>query len=39
MVYVSHIAGELRLIATTVVRLDEGCVVAVGGLELLAGTS
>jgi molybdate transport system ATP-binding protein len=36
MVYVSHIAGELRQIATTVVRLDEGRVLAVGGLELLA---
>jgi molybdate transport system ATP-binding protein len=37
MVYVSHIAGEVRQIATTVVRLDEGRVLAVGGLELLAG--
>jgi molybdate transport system ATP-binding protein len=36
MVYVSHIAGELRQIATTVVRLDQGRVLAVGGLELLA---
>jgi molybdate transport system ATP-binding protein len=36
MVYVSHIAGELRQIATTVVRLDQGHVLAVGGLELLA---
>jgi molybdate transport system ATP-binding protein len=39
MVYVSHIAGELRQIATSVVRLDEGRVLAVGGLELLAGAS
>ena len=39
MVYVSHIAAELRQIATTVVRLDEGRVRAVGGLELLAGAS
>jgi molybdate transport system ATP-binding protein len=37
MVYVSHIAGEVRQIATTVVRLDNGHVVAAGGLELLAG--
>ena len=37
MVYVSHIAAELRQIATTVVRLEEGRVRAVGGLELLAG--
>ena len=37
MVYVSHIAAELRQIATTVVQLDEGHVVAAGGLELLAG--
>jgi molybdate transport system ATP-binding protein len=39
MVYVSHSAGELRQIATSVVRLDQGRVVAVGGLELLAGAS
>jgi molybdate transport system ATP-binding protein len=37
MVYVSHIAAELRQIATTVVQLEEGHVRAVGGLELLAG--
>jgi molybdate transport system ATP-binding protein len=36
MVYVSHIAAEVRQIATTVVRLDEGRVLAAGGLELLA---
>ena len=36
MVYVSHIAAEVRQIATTVVRLDEGHVTAAGGLELLA---
>lgn len=36
MVYVSHHAGELRRIATSVVRLDAGRVVAVGGKELLA---
>jgi len=37
MVYVSHIADELRQIATAVVRLEEGRVAAVGGLDLLAG--
>ncbi len=36
MVYVSHIAAEVRQIATTVVRLDDGRVVAAGGVELLA---
>jgi molybdate transport system ATP-binding protein len=35
MVYVSHTAAEVRRIATTVVRLDAGHVVAAGGLELL----
>ncbi len=35
MVYVSHTAAELRRIATKVVRLDAGRVVAIGGLELL----
>ena len=35
MVYVSHHAGELRRLATSVVRLDAGRVVAVGGKELL----
>jgi molybdate transport system ATP-binding protein len=35
MVYVSHHAGELRRIATYVVRLDGGRVVAMGGKELL----
>ena len=35
MVYVSHHAGELRRIATSVVRLDAGRVGAVGGKELL----
>jgi molybdate transport system ATP-binding protein len=37
MVYVSHTAAELRQLATTVVQLDQGQVVAAGGLELLAG--
>jgi molybdate transport system ATP-binding protein len=35
MVYVSHHAGELRRIATTVVRLDGGRVLETGGLDLL----
>jgi molybdate transport system ATP-binding protein len=39
IVYVSHIAAELRQIATSVVRLEQGRVLAVGGLELLAGAS
>jgi molybdate transport system ATP-binding protein len=35
MVYVSHQAGELRRIATTVVRLNAGRVSEFGGLALL----
>jgi molybdate transport system ATP-binding protein len=35
MVYVSHTAAELRQIATNVVRLEAGRVVACGGIELL----
>jgi molybdate transport system ATP-binding protein len=35
MVYVSHQPGELRRIATAVVRLDGGRVMETGGLELL----
>jgi molybdate transport system ATP-binding protein len=35
MVYVSHSAAEVRRIATNVVRLDAGRVVATGGLDLL----
>ncbi len=35
IVYVSHMAAEVRRIATSVVRLDAGHVVATGGLELL----
>ncbi|HXD15146.1 MAG TPA: molybdenum ABC transporter ATP-binding protein [Xanthobacteraceae bacterium] len=38
MVYVSHTAAELRRIATTVVRLDAGRVLASGGIELLDET-
>src|SRR5207249_5363563 len=34
MVYVSHHAGELRRIATSVVRLDAGRIAAIGGTEL-----
>jgi molybdate transport system ATP-binding protein len=39
MVYVSHIAAEVRQIATHIVRLDQGRVADIGGLELLAGAS
>jgi molybdate transport system ATP-binding protein len=35
MVYVSHQAAELRRIASSVVRLEAGCVAAAGGVELL----
>jgi molybdate transport system ATP-binding protein len=35
MVYVSHHAGELRRIASTVVRIEDGRVAAIGGRELL----
>ena len=35
IVYVSHAPAEVRRIATTVVRLDAGRVVATGGIELL----
>ena len=35
MVYVSHDAAEVRAIATKVVRLDAGRVIASGGLDLL----
>jgi molybdate transport system ATP-binding protein len=37
IVYVSHTPAEVRRIATTVVRLDAGRVVATGGLDLLDG--
>jgi molybdate transport system ATP-binding protein len=36
IVYVSHLADEVRRIATTVVRIEAGRVVACGGQELLA---
>ncbi len=36
LVYVSHQPDEIRRVATTVVRLDAGRVVAVGGLDLLS---
>jgi molybdate transport system ATP-binding protein len=36
MLYVSHFADEVRHIATEVVRIEDGHVVAQGGLELLA---
>jgi molybdate transport system ATP-binding protein len=37
IVYVSHTPAEVRRIATTVVRLDAGRVVASGGIALLDG--
>ena len=36
MIYVSHDAGEVRQIASRVVRLDGGKVAATGGVELLS---
>lgn len=35
MIYVSHLAGEIRRIATDTVAIEDGHVVARGGLELL----
>jgi molybdate transport system ATP-binding protein len=35
MIYVSHQAGEITRIASQVVRIEDGGVLAVGGLELL----
>jgi molybdate transport system ATP-binding protein len=35
MIYVSHNAAELRRIATTIVRIDDGRVSGVGGAERL----
>jgi molybdate transport system ATP-binding protein len=35
MVYVSHHAAEVRRIATTVVRIDAGRIIGIGGTELL----
>ena len=35
MIYVSHNAAELRRIATTIVRIDDGRASGVGGAELL----
>jgi ABC-type molybdate transport system ATPase subunit len=35
MIYVSHQAGEIVKIASQVLRVEEGRVVASGGLELL----
>ena len=39
MIYVSHDAGEVRRIASRVVRLDGGKVTATGGSELLSLTA
>jgi len=38
MIYVSHQPGEVRRITTTVVRIDDGRVSAIGGVELLGAT-
>jgi molybdate transport system ATP-binding protein len=35
MVYVSHQAGEIQRLASQVVRIEDGRVLAVGGLDLL----
>ena len=35
MIYVSHQAGEIQRIASQVVRIEDGQVFAIGGLELL----
>jgi molybdate transport system ATP-binding protein len=35
LIYVSHNAAELRRIATSVVQLEAGTVMARGGIELL----
>jgi len=36
MIYVSHHAAEVKLIATTIVRIETGRVIGIGGAELLA---
>ena len=36
MIYVSHNAAELRRIATTILRIDDGRVSGIGGAELLS---
>lgn len=33
MIYVSHQAGEIRRLASRVVRIDSGKVAGIGGLE------
>jgi molybdate transport system ATP-binding protein len=35
MIYVSHQAGEIQRLASQVVRIEDGRVIAVGGLDLL----
>jgi molybdate transport system ATP-binding protein len=35
MIYVSHQAGEIQRLCSHVVRIEDGCVQAAGGLELL----
>jgi molybdate transport system ATP-binding protein len=36
MIYVSHHAGEVKRIATTIVRIEDGRVSGIGGAELLS---
>jgi molybdate transport system ATP-binding protein len=36
MIYVSHDAAEMKRIATRIVRIEDGKVVAEGGAELLS---
>jgi molybdate transport system ATP-binding protein len=38
MIYVTHQAEDARRLASVVVRVEAGCVAAVGGLELLTAT-
>ena len=39
MLYVSHLADEVRRIANAVVRIEDGRILAQGGLELLDASS
>jgi molybdate transport system ATP-binding protein len=39
MVYVSHDAAEMRQLATQIVMLRNGRITALGGVQVLSGTS
>jgi molybdate transport system ATP-binding protein len=39
MIYVSHHAAEVKRLATSVVRMEAGRVIAVGGIDLLEGAA